>query len=462
MISSNFNNNATPDFLISNNNYIFFNNNANIPAPLTNRLPYTNKFFNNQINKEEIITNNNNNNNNNNNINNINNNNSNNSVEYDVPTLSPQILSAELLSSPQKQQINSPSPSSSSVESSSVPQFPQYCSLKKCELCERGQPALLLKTPTWSSIMRVVFFTLHNEYPEKQYFSLKTEVYEFMTSHWERLCINRKRTDNWRKQIQDMLSHSKNVFESGLEKLKQNGFWKLRNIVDPWVINENKISSSTESSPVISSNQWKKKRSFDDDSNNIINSEINSNKKLKTQLFTPISSPSLSSSPSSSSSTTTTTTTTTPTTNKTTTIISTTNDQSTPEIESIDNIFGKEIQSIRIETKKLFKLLPSMKNDQNLTKEALASIQLKLSKYENRLNYLEKEKESYRISIPFSPFPISNKLSFNINNYSEPSSPSQQIPSSPSQSTDVSRSNSPIPAQTPKNNCNNNQKLFFA
>ncbi|EAL65510.1 hypothetical protein DDB_G0283791 [Dictyostelium discoideum AX4] len=439
MISSTFNNNATPDFLINNNNFIFFNNNANIPIPLTNRLPYTNKFFNNNQNKkDEILINNNINNNNNNNI--INN------VEYDVPTLSPQIASVELLSLPQKQIVSSPS--SSSVESSSVPQFPQYCSLKKCELCERGQPALLLKTPTWSSIMRVVFFTLHNEYPEKQYFSLKTEVYEFMTSHWERLCINRKRTDNWRKQIQDMLSHSKNVFESGLEKLKQNGFWKLRNIVDPWVINENKISSSSaESSPIINSNQWKKKRSFEDESNNNNNnnnnnfSDNNNNKKLKTPLFTPISSPSL----SSSSSTTT-----------------TTNDQSTPELESIDNIFGKEIQSIRNETKKLFKLLPSLKNDQSLTKEILVSIQLKLSQYENRLNILEKEKESFRITLPFSPFPVSNKLSFNINNYSEPSSPSQQIPSSPSQSTDVSRSNSPIPAQTPKNNCNNNQKLFFA
>ncbi|KAM9976374.1 hypothetical protein ACTFIR_010215 [Dictyostelium discoideum] len=442
MISSTFNNNATPDFLINNNNFIFFNNNANIPIPLTNRLPYTNKFFNNNQNKkDEILINN--------NINNNNNNNNINNVEYDVPTLSPQIASVELLSLPQKQIVSSPpSSSSSSVESSSVPQFPQYCSLKKCELCERGQPALLLKTPTWSSIMRVVFFTLHNEYPEKQYFSLKTEVYEFMTSHWERLCINRKRTDNWRKQIQDMLSHSKNVFESGLEKLKQNGFWKLRNIVDPWVINENKISSSSsssaESSPIINSNQWKKKRSFEDESNNNNFSDNNNNKKLKTPLFTPISSPSLS---SSSSSTTTTT---------------TTNDQSTPELESIDNIFGKEIQSIRNETKKLFKLLPSLKNDQSLTKEILVSIQLKLSQYENRLNILEKEKESFRVTLPFSPFPVSNKLSFNINNYSEPSSPSQQIPSSPSQSTDVSRSNSPIPAQTPKNNCNNNQKLFFA
>ena len=37
----------------------------------------------------------------------------------------------------------------------------------------------------------------------------------FLTSHAE--------SDNWHKQIQDMLSHSKNLFESGMDKYKQNG-----------------------------------------------------------------------------------------------------------------------------------------------------------------------------------------------------------------------------------------------
>ncbi|KYR01227.1 hypothetical protein DLAC_02345 [Tieghemostelium lacteum] len=146
--------------------------------------------------------------------------------------------------------------------SNSSPMVPQVCYLSKCALCERGQPPLLLKTPTWASIMRVVFYCLHLEYQDKEYFSLKTDVYEFMTCHWDKLYINKKRSDNWRKQVQDMLSHSKNVFESGLEKVKQNGYWKLKYTSDPWVIRNDESSySSLCSSP-------KKRHSFDIDSNN--------------------------------------------------------------------------------------------------------------------------------------------------------------------------------------------------
>ncbi|KYR01638.1 hypothetical protein DLAC_01640 [Tieghemostelium lacteum] len=109
------------------------------------------------------------------------------------------------------------------------------CSLNECLLCNRGQPELLIKNPTWASIMRVVFFTLHQE-KDKPFFSLKSDVYDFMTSHWDILCMNKKRSDNWHKQIQDMLSHSKNIFESGMDKYKQNGFWRLKQMNDPWVM----------------------------------------------------------------------------------------------------------------------------------------------------------------------------------------------------------------------------------
>lgn len=47
----------------------------------------------------------------------------------------------------------------------------------------------------------------------------------FLYIQWNKLSLNKKRSDNWHKQIQDMLSHSKNLFESGMEKYKQNGIF---------------------------------------------------------------------------------------------------------------------------------------------------------------------------------------------------------------------------------------------
>jgi hypothetical protein len=71
--------------------------------------------------------------------------------------------------------------------------------------------------------MRVVFYTLQNGFPEKEFFNLRTDVYVFMARHWDRLCPSKDIHHNWKKQIQDMLSHSKNMFESGTGFYKQNG-----------------------------------------------------------------------------------------------------------------------------------------------------------------------------------------------------------------------------------------------
>ncbi|GAM17755.1 hypothetical protein SAMD00019534_009300 [Acytostelium subglobosum LB1] len=103
-----------------------------------------------------------------------------------------------------------------------------------CILCKKGKPAILERNPTWAAIMKVVFYTLSDAIPEKAFFSLKSDVYSFMTSHWDQLGLDKKKSNNWHKQIQDMLSHSKNVFESGSDVLGQNGFWRLKYNVDPF------------------------------------------------------------------------------------------------------------------------------------------------------------------------------------------------------------------------------------
>ena len=40
----------------------------------------------------------------------------------------------------------------------------------------------------------VVFYTLKNANQEKQYFNLRTDVYSFMSVHWEKLCLSKDRT----------------------------------------------------------------------------------------------------------------------------------------------------------------------------------------------------------------------------------------------------------------------------
>ncbi|KAF2073343.1 hypothetical protein CYY_005361 [Polysphondylium violaceum] len=169
-------------------------------------------------------------------------------------TLSPSTSYTNLLSS-SSPSVKIPSQSCNNNNNNNNRLLNIQCTLNECLLCQRGQPDVLVKSPTWASIMRVVFFTLHNEMKEKQFFSLKTDVYDFMTTHWDVLCLHKKRSDNWHKQIQDMLSHSKNIFESGMDKYKQNGFWRLKQAIDPWVLPQKggrKSSSPSQSSPVLS------------------------------------------------------------------------------------------------------------------------------------------------------------------------------------------------------------------
>jgi len=114
--------------------------------------------------------------------------------------------------------------------------LPQKCPLTKCLLCTREQPYCLARGPTWPAIMRVVFYVLQSDKPAKDFFNLKEDVYNVMLWHWDKLSIQKKSSLNWKKHIQDMLSHSKDLFESGLEIYGQNGYWRLKVNTDPWTL----------------------------------------------------------------------------------------------------------------------------------------------------------------------------------------------------------------------------------
>eukprot|EP01132_Coremiostelium_polycephalum_P005204 gene5204-6480_t len=92
-------------------------------------------------------------------------------------------------------------------------------------------PPLPISSPSLPSSHHA--YALHIQNREKEFFSLKKDVYSFVLNHWDLLCPKKSRSFKWKKQIQDALSHSK-VFKSGIQKLGCNGFWKLKSLTSPW------------------------------------------------------------------------------------------------------------------------------------------------------------------------------------------------------------------------------------
>eukprot|EP01132_Coremiostelium_polycephalum_P003805 gene3805-4734_t len=193
-----------------------------------------------------------------------------------LPTAS--ISSSSTSSSPASSPIQKPlSTSGDSISNTNSSGSPANCKYHNCLVCQRGPPPIVLKSPTWSTIMRVVFYTLSKSFPDRPFFNLRTDVYAWMVEHWDILCAESKdKSHNWRKQVQDMLSHSKNLFESGTEHYKQNGFWRLKPSadIDPWTIKKpQRDRSKIPSTSTTKSN----KRSNDE----IWDSPKSSGKKLK-------------------------------------------------------------------------------------------------------------------------------------------------------------------------------------
>lgn len=170
----------------------------------------------------------------------------------DSAPLSSQTLSsspappAPALATPSPAPTAAPTPAQAPKEAQTkkTSKLPTKCPLEKCLLCTREQPLCLMRSSTWPAIMRVVFYTLKYNNPEKEFFNLKDDVYSVMLFHWNKLAIHKKSASNWKKHIQDMLSHSKDIFESGLEIYGQNGYWRLKVNTDPWT-----LSGKTRRSP---------------------------------------------------------------------------------------------------------------------------------------------------------------------------------------------------------------------
>jgi len=112
-------------------------------------------------------------------------------------------------------------------------EFQKKCT---CLLCSRGTPpCLYVKSPSWSTIVEVVLYVLHQTHTDNRFFFLKKNVYPFIDSHWNVLGLPKKNTINWKKQVVDALCHDPKAFLSGKEEYSKRGFWGLKNIhEDPW------------------------------------------------------------------------------------------------------------------------------------------------------------------------------------------------------------------------------------
>jgi len=112
-----------------------------------------------------------------------------------------------------------------------------------CMLCVNGTPSCLQKRrATWTLKLRVALYCLSVLHPEKKYFNLKKDIYTYVDSHWDHLSINTAKSDRWRKQVQDSLSHCRH-FESGWDAMGCNGHWRLIQPLNPWSLPPDKENS---------------------------------------------------------------------------------------------------------------------------------------------------------------------------------------------------------------------------
>ncbi|GAM24297.1 hypothetical protein SAMD00019534_074720 [Acytostelium subglobosum LB1] len=107
-----------------------------------------------------------------------------------------------------------------------------------CQVCTSGAPSCLMSRLSWSTILWVVFYSLKKQIKQREFFSLRRDVYGYVLHHWDMLCPSKNRQHNWKKQIQDALSHSP-FFLSGQQKVGCNGYWKLKKYVNPWSVPKN-------------------------------------------------------------------------------------------------------------------------------------------------------------------------------------------------------------------------------
>lgn len=105
------------------------------------------------------------------------------------------------------------------------------CRLTGCELCG-SQNSQQFKTGKkgWKQKLVLAFVTIQKA-SGKDWLSLSKDIYPFfeVTVHWEIMWpqVKKETYSNWRKKLQDSLSHNKDLFESGTTHFGRKGYWRL-------------------------------------------------------------------------------------------------------------------------------------------------------------------------------------------------------------------------------------------
>ncbi|ELP87454.1 hypothetical protein EIN_097210 [Entamoeba invadens IP1] len=119
--------------------------------------------------------------------------------------------------------------------SSEETQVTQSCN---CLFCRMKDVLILNRYIPWITLSRIFFLSLMTLYPSKNYFSVKTDIPDFIQSHWAVISKLSQFSEGgkWRKSMLDAINHSR-YFESGKVEYHVSGFWKLKDTSIPFVEN---------------------------------------------------------------------------------------------------------------------------------------------------------------------------------------------------------------------------------
>jgi Skp family chaperone for outer membrane proteins len=103
-------------------------------------------------------------------------------------------------------------------------------------VCNKGLPSHFnTQSPTWADILQVVLYALGISHPQKEFFSLGKEIYDYIDVHWDKLSA-KPRSSTWKQTAKMTLAHSRyaNLFENGYDIFMKTGFWRLKKQTNPY------------------------------------------------------------------------------------------------------------------------------------------------------------------------------------------------------------------------------------
>ena len=123
---------------------------------------------------------------------------------------------------------------------------------------------------SWINVTHLCLFNLMKRNPKKMFFRLKEDICGIINEYWEYLWPSKVRTNSWENTVASAVSMNTNIFKSGLEVMKQSGWWGLISFEPPFPLAKRGTKLSSRRS--LTSKEGKSTNS-DDDENEKINKD---------------------------------------------------------------------------------------------------------------------------------------------------------------------------------------------